>query len=181
MNSILKLILEVLPLILFFTLYKSHGIIHATVGVVIATIFAQIITYFYERKFSAVQLLATGLLAVFGGITIISGDTTFIKLKPTFINLIFAALLLGGSIRKKGLLKYVFGNAIEMTEEKWITFSKRWGFFFLALAMLNEAIWRNFPEHIWVNFKVFGILGLTFLFLLTQLAFLNKNNTKKSV
>ena len=94
MNSLLKIILEVLPLIFFFALYKSQGIIYATVGVVVATIFAQIITYIYERKFSIVQLLATGLLAVFGGITIISGDTTFIKIKPTIINLIFAALIL---------------------------------------------------------------------------------------
>ena len=178
MNSSLKLLLEIIPLLVFFGLYKQYDIIYATAGVVIATLIAQLITYFFERKFSVIQLVATGLLAVFGSITIFSGDSTFIKLKPTFINLIFAAILFVGTLRKKGFLKFVFGNAIEMSEKNWIVFSKRWALFFFCLAILNELVWRNFSENFWVNFKVFGILGLTFLFLLTQLQFLNKNNTR---
>jgi intracellular septation protein len=180
MNSSLKLLLEIVPLLVFFGLYKQYDIIYATAGVVIATIIAQLITYFYERKFSAVQLVATGLLAIFGSITIFSGDSTFIKLKPTIINLVFASILFFGTLRKKGLLKFVFGNAIEMSEKNWIILSRRWSFFFLLLAMLNELVWRNFSEEFWVNFKVFGILGLTFLFLLTQMTFLHKNNTKSN-
>jgi len=179
MKGPLKLILEIVPLIIFFILYKYVDIMAATAGVVLATIIAQMITYYFEKKFSPVQLMATAMLAVFGGITIYSGNTMFIKLKPTIINLLFSLILLIGTLRKKGLLKYLFNNAVEMTERNWIVLSRRWGLFFLALAALNEIIWRNLPENIWVNFKVFGVLGLTFAFLLTQLSFLNKHNLKK--
>lgn len=176
MNSVLKLMLEIIPLLVFFVLYKQYNIIYATAGVILVTLVGQLITYYYEKKFSTVQLVATGLLAIFGSITIFSGDSTFIKLKPTIINIVFAVMLFGGTLRKKGLLKFVFGNAIKMSEKNWIIFSKRWALFFFLLAILNELVWRNFSEDFWVNFKVFGILGLTFLFLLTQMTFLHKNN-----
>jgi intracellular septation protein len=176
MNSFIKLILEILPLIIFFTLYKQYGIIYGTTGVLIATIVAQVITYYFEKKCSVIQLIATAVLVIFGSITIFSGDSKFIKLKPTIINLIFALILFIGTLKQRGLLKHIFSNAITMEEKHWIVLSQRWACFFLCVAILNEIIWRNFPEDIWVQFKVFGILGLTFLFLLTQLKFMNKNN-----
>jgi intracellular septation protein len=178
MQQYLKFFGEIVPLLLFFTAYKMFGLIAATATILVATILAQGITYYYVRKLSYVQLFAAFLLVLFGSITILSGNSLFIKLKPTIINGVFAIILLVGALMKKGLLKYVFNGALVLSEENWIRFSTRWAVFFLFLALLNEVIWRNVEESVWVNFKVFGILGLTLLFLFTQLPFLNKNMIK---
>ena len=175
MSSSIRFLTELGPLLIFFIAYKYSGLFAATCVIIAATLFTQMITYYFERKISPIQIFTNSLLVIFGGLTIYSGDSTFIKLKPTIINLLFAGILLCGVMLKKGLLKFVFNNSIQMQEKNWIIFSRRWGIFFLFLAGLNEIVWRNSAEHVWVNFKVFGIMGLTIVFLLSQMSFLNKN------
>lgn len=114
--------------------------------------------------------LVSGLLVgILGALTILLDDDYFIKVKPTLLNLCFATTLLGGVyLGKRGLLKYVLDVAVKLTEEGWLILSRRWGFFFLFLAGLNEIIWRSFPTEFWVNFKVFGMFTLTMVFALSQ-------------
>jgi intracellular septation protein len=127
-----------------------------------------------------VPLLSAGLLVIFGSITLISGDVTYIKMKPTFINLLFAVTLTGGALMKKGLLKHIMGSNLVLPEKIWIIFSIRWAIFFCLLAGLNEYVWRHFPEETWVKFKVFGLLSLTIAFTLSQIPFISKHRIIES-
>jgi intracellular septation protein len=184
MKQPLKSITEFGPLLAFFLAYKYAGIVYATGALLIATLIAVGITYYTMKKIPFVPLISAAVVSFFGMLTIISGDEMFIKIKPTLINLLFAGILLVGAIRGKGFLKNVMGSAMEMSDAAWVKFSARWGIFFLALAAANEAVWRNFPTDIWVEFKVFGILAATFLFMMTQLPFIKKhtidNEARKS-
>lgn len=163
------------PLAVFFLSYKFYGLIPATGALLVSTLVALAVTYIYERKVPVMPLVSAVVLTLFGALTIASGNPMFIKLKPTVVNLTFAIILLGGVYYRKGLLKYVMGAALPLTEEGWLKFSFRWGMLFLGLACLNEIIWRNFPEEFWVKFKVFGMFPLTIVFLLTQIPFLKKH------
>jgi intracellular septation protein len=175
MNQFTKLLTEITPIIIFFWLFKTKGMSHATIGLIITTVLSLIINYIFEKKISYVMLFSCLIIIICGGITLYTGDSKFIKLKPTIINLSFAVILLIGVALKKGLIKHICGNMLEMSEPAWIQLSIRWALFFIFLAVLNEYIWRNFDDKIWINFKVFGILPLTIIFTLTQLPFLNKN------
>jgi len=175
----LKTFIEIVPLFIFLIFYKTSGIIEATIGVIAATIIGNIITYIQTKTINKFSLFITLLLVVMGSLTIYSGDARFIKMKLTILNLIFSLILFAGIIFKKGLLKSVLGSKIEMAEKNWIILSRRFGMFFLSLGILNEIIWRNFPENYWVNFKVFGVLALTFIFLAIQTPFLNKHGQIK--
>jgi intracellular septation protein len=115
------------------------------------------------------------LVVVFGGLTFWLDDPRFIKIKPTIINLLFAGVLIGGLITRRPLLKMLFGEAFNLTEEGWRKLSVRWTLFFLVLAALNEVVWRNFSEAAWVNFKVFGILPLTLVFAMAQIGLIKRH------
>jgi intracellular septation protein len=108
------------------------------------------------------------IILTFGGLTLYFDNDVFFKMKPTIINLLFAAILIIGNIMNKQLLKFLFGGALKLKNEGWEILTKRWVSFFIALAILNEIIWRTQSTDVWVNFKVFGILPLTFIFTLTQ-------------
>jgi intracellular septation protein len=127
-------------------------------------------------------LFSAIILGIFGSITIFSGNEIFIKMKPTLLNLLFALILFFGYFFKKPFLKYIFASKVELSEEAWILLSKRWGLFFIFLAVLNEIIWRNFTTDFWVKFKVFGILIISLIFTLTQLPYMlgsiNKSDSK---
>ena len=126
-------------------------------------------------KSALAPLITGGVVMVMGGLTIALHDPSFIKIKPTIVNLTFAGILLGGVVvGKRGLLKYVLDVAFSLTDEGWRILSKRWGFFFLFLAALNECIWRNFSEDFWVNFKVFGMFTLTIAFAVSQFRVVEK-------
>ena len=118
--------------------------------------------------------VGAGIILIFGGLTIYFDNEVFFKMKPTIINILFAVILYGGVIIKKPLLKYLLGAAIKLEEEGWSILTKRWISFFIALAILNEIIWRTQSTDIWVNFKVFGILPITFIFTLSQFPLIKK-------
>jgi len=171
-----KLALDFAPLAVFFIAFKFSDVLTATLALIISTILCMTIIYWYERKIALAPLISGILVTVLGGLTYALQDERFIKMKPTFVNLLFAAVLLGGVfIAKKGLLKYVLDIAFSLTAEGWRILSMRWGFYFVFLAVLNEIIWRNFPTEFWVNFKVFGMLTLTVLFTLSQLRLIEKH------
>ncbi len=167
---------EVLPLVSFFFFYKFYGIIAATSAIVVSTIICVAINYWQTRYISKISIISTAIISVFGLITIISKDTTFIKIKPTIINAIFAAILIFGLLRNKSYLKPVLGHALNITEKAWLELTKRFALFCIFMALLNEVMWRFFSEATWVGFKVFGIIGLSLLFMLSQAPFINRNS-----
>lgn len=165
----IKLLLDFAPLGIFFLGYKFTDIMTATIALVVATLASLAIIYAVERKLALAPLISGVLVAVMGGLTIALNDEQFIKIKPTLVNLLFALVLLGGVyIGKRGLLKYVLEMAVSLSAQGWLMLSRRWGFFFLFLAALNELVWRSFPTEFWVNFKVFGMFTLTMAFALSQ-------------
>ena len=166
------------PLILFFAAFEVWGIYAAT-GVFMAAVLTALgFGYWREKRVMPMPLFTAILVLIFGGLTLYLKDATFIKMKPTVLYLFFGLLLIGGLRFNRLFIKYVFDQAFELTEEGWRKLTWRWGLFFLALAVLNEAVWRSFSTAIWVDFKVFGILPLIFLFTLTQMPLVMKHEHK---
>ena len=169
-----QLLLDLGPLAAFFITYKYVGLIEATAALVVATLLSLVYTYIKTKKIAPMPLITGVMVTVFGGLTIWLNDEQFIKIKPTIVNLLFAAILLGGLLFKKPLLKYALGSALQMKDAGWIKLSFRWGIFFIFLAGLNEFIWRSFSTDFWVNFKVFGMMSLTLLFTLAQIPLMKR-------
>ena len=120
-------------------------------------------------------LISLVIIGLFGGLTLYFNDPIFIKLKPTILNGIFASILFISARQKKPLLKLFLSHSVTLTDSNWIKLSYRFAGFFCMVAILNEWVWRHYSESFWVNFKVFGIIGLTVVFLATQANFLNQN------
>ena len=144
----------------------------------IATIIAVLFSYILEKKIPIMPTVGAVIILIFGGLTIYFDNETFFKMKPTIINLLFAGILYGGIILNKPLLRYLLGAALRLQDKGWDILTKRWIGFFIALAILNEIIWRTQSTDIWVNFKVFGILPITFIFTLTQFSLIKKFQIK---
>ena len=175
MNSFIKLFIDIGPLAVFFIYYKISGdLIDAILPLMLATVISVVISYILEKKIPIMPTLGAGIVVIFGGLTIIFDNKIFIFMKPTIINIIFAVILYGGIILKKPLLKYLLGSALKLEEEGWAILTQRWIAFFIALAVLNEFVWRTMSEDFWVSFKVFGILPLTFIFTMTQFPLIKK-------
>ena len=175
MNSFIKLFIDIGPLAVFFIYYKVSGdLIEAILPLMLATIISVVISYILEKKIPIMPTLGAGIVVIFGGLTIIFDNKIFIFMKPTIINIIFAAILYGGIILKKPLLKYLLGSALKLEEEGWSILTQRSAAFFIALAVLNEIVWRTMSEEFWVSFKVFGILPITFIFTMTQFPLIKK-------
>lgn len=179
MPPLIKFATEMGPLAIFFGAYKFYGLLPATGILILASLVALAITFFYERKVPVMPLVSAVVLTVLGTITLLSGNPLFIKIKPTIVNALFASILLCGVYFRKGLVKYVLGAAMPLTEEGWIKFSFRFGLLFLGLAILNEVIWRNFPEDFWIKFKVFGMFPLTVIFMLAHVPFMKKHQLQE--
>ena len=188
-NPLLKLALDFGPLVLFFFANAKPalfvpwvapiipaavadgpraGIFVATAVFMLAILVALAITYALTRRLPIMALVSAFVVLVFGGLTLIFQDETFIKLKPTIIYLLFAAVLGGGLIYRKPLLAVVFDQMFQLTDEGWRKLTVRWMLFFLALAVLNEIIWRTQSTDFWVAFKAFGVMPLTFIFAALQ-------------
>ena len=174
MKSIYKLLIDIGPLAVFFIFYTRGDLKTAILPFMIATIIAVLFSYILEKKIPIMPTVGAVIILIFGGLTIYFDNETFFKMKPTIINLLFAAVLYGGVILNKSLLRYLQGAALKLQDEGWDILTKRWIGFFIALAILNEIIWRTQTTDIWVNFKVFGILPITFIFTLTQFSTIKK-------
>ena len=177
-NSLIKSLIEIIPLILFFIANAKYGIIFATKTFVITTLIALIISYLYFKKISTPLLITTFLVLIFGGLTIFFKDPTFIKLKPTIVYFLFSLFLFLGLALKKNFLQIYLSNLIKINDTGWNILTKRWGIFFLLMALLNETIWRNFSTDFWVSFKVFGFLPLTIIFTILQQSLIKKYSIK---
>ena len=177
-KSFLKFVADFGPLLIFFTIYYKSGnnLSVAIPPLIIATIIAVIVVYFIEKKIPYVPLLGGIIISFFGGLTLYFDNPVFLYIKPTIINLIFAAvLLIGRYLFNKNFLKTFFKSAFNLDEFGWNKLNNRWAFFFIFLAIINELIWRTQSEIVWVNFKVWGILPLTFIFTALQLPLITRH------
>ena len=174
MKGIFKLLIDMGPLAVFFVFYTRSDLKTAILPFMIATIIAVLFSYILEKKIPIMPTVGAVIILIFGGLTIYFDNETFFKMKPTIINLLFAGILYGGIILNKSLLRYLLGAALKLQDEGWDILTKRWIGFFIALAILNEIIWRTQTTDIWVNFKVFGILPITFIFTLAQFSTIKK-------
>ena len=174
MKNLSKIFIDIGPLAVFFIFYVRSDLKSAILPFMIATIIAVLFSYIIEKKIPIMPTAGAFIILVFGGLSIYFDNEVFFKMKPTIINLLFAFILYGGILTDKPLLKYLLGNALKLQNEGWLILTKRWVSFFIALAILNEIIWRTQSTDIWVNFKVFGILPITFLFTLSQFRILKK-------
>ena len=196
LNPLLKIALDLGPLLLFFyanskpALFEpwiaplipravaggeSAGIFVATAVFMVAIVVALAISYALTRHLPMMPLVSAAIVIVFGGLTLFLQNETFIKLKPTIIYLLFAGTLFGGLIFRKPLLAMVFDAVFHLTDEGWRRLTMRWALFFLALAVLNEIVWRTQSTDTWVTFKVFGVMPLTFIFAALQYPLMTKH------
>ena len=180
-RPVIKFITDFGPLLVFFTIYfkNDNDLKLAIPPFIIATLIALIIVYFLERKISIVPLTSGILITLFGGLTLYFDNKIFFYMKPTVINLLFAfVLFFGQHITKKPLLKIFFQNSLKLRDEGWNKLNYRWIYFFIFIAILNEIVWRTQSEVFWVNFKVWGLLPITFLFTAVQVPLINKYKLK---
>ena len=177
-KSFLKFITDFGPLLIFFIVYYKSGkdLTAAIPPLIIATIIAVALVYFIEKKIPYVPLIGGIVITLFGGLTLYFNNPIFIYMKPTIVNLIFACVLIVSNILyKKNFLKIFLQSAFQLDDIGWNKLNFRWAYFFLFLAFLNEIVWRTQPEVIWVNFKVWGILPITFIFTVIQVPLINRH------
>ena len=203
----MKFFIEFLPVILFFAAYKFYSLIPAPVidsinsvmpftltagnesdAIYFATLIAIVISgitvlihYLRHKEFNKNQVITFVLFIIFGGATLFLRDPTFIKWKPTVINLIFALIFLGSIfVGDKPLAQRFLGGAIDAPKHIWLRLNTAWIIFFVAIAAINLYIAYNFSEEFWVNFKLFGMMGLTFAFIIIQILVLSRYISTKS-
>jgi intracellular septation protein len=173
-GSMLKLVLEIGPLVLFFVAYARLDIFWATGTLMVATVASIVASRLLIGRISPMPVVTAILVLVFGGLTLWLQDPRFIKLKPTLVYLLFAAALLIGLALKRPVLQLLFEQAFRLTEEGWRRLTLRWALFFLAMAGLNELVWRNLSESAWVAFKAWGFLPMTLVFAVLQLGLIKR-------
>jgi intracellular septation protein len=168
------------PLIVFFAAYVVEDLMAATAALILATMLVLGLSLGLQGKVPRLPLITAAIVAVFGGLTLWLNDPAFIKMKPTIVQALFAAVLLGGLAFGRPLLRPVLGMALPwgLTDRGWRVLTLRWGLFFVAMAALNEAVWRTQPTDVWVSFKVFGIIVLTLGFALAQMPLLTREKAE---
>ena len=180
-RSIIKFIAEFAPLLIFFVIYfnNDNDLKLAIPPFVIATLFSLIIIYWLEKKIPMVALTGGIIITLFGGLTLYFDNKIFFYMKPTIVNLLFAAVLyFGRFFTEKPLLKIFFKTTMKIEDEGWKKLNYRWISFFIFVAILNEIVWRTQSEAFWVNFKVWGLLPISFLFAVSQVPLINKYKLK---
>jgi intracellular septation protein len=190
-NPLLKMALELGPLLIFFFgnlrgewLAKTFPeltaiggpLLIATALFMVATVISLIISKIIFKHLPVMPFVSGIVVLVFGGLSIWLQDETFIKMKPTIVNTLFGVVLLGGLAFGTSLLGYVFNAAFQLDAEGWKKLTLRWGIFFLFLAVMNEVVWRNFSDDVWVSFKVWGTMPITILFTLAQMPLIMKHS-----
>jgi intracellular septation protein len=177
-RQLLRLALDLGPLLIFFASFKYFGIFGATGAFMAAVLAALAIGWWIERRLSPMPLFTAVLVVIFGGLTLYLQNEIFIKMKPTVLYAFFGALLLAGLSFNRLFIKYIFAQAFELTEAGWRKLTIRWGVFFIGLAVANEAVWRSTSTDTWVSFKVWGILPLILLFALAQTPLVMKHQAQ---
>jgi intracellular septation protein len=171
---LLKLILELGPLVVFFLANNRFDIFVATGAFMAVTVVSLVASKLLLKKVPIMPLVTGVFVLVFGGLTLYLQDDVFIKMKPTIVNLLFASALVTGLYFGRSLMKILLGDVVKLKEEGWRILTIRWAGFFVVLAILNEIVWRNFSTDSWVAFKTFGIMPVTFLFMMAQIGLLQK-------
>jgi intracellular septation protein len=174
LNPLLKLALELGPLVLFFAANARWGIFTGTGVFMAAVLVALAVSYALTRHLPIMAMVSAVVVMVFGGMTIALQDETFIKIKPTIIYVLFAVVLLGGLALRKPLLLLLFDQVFNLTEEGWRKLTLRWALLFLVQAVLNEIVWRTQTTEFWLGYKAFGAIPLTVAFALLQYPLLMK-------
>src|SRR3712207_4364818 len=180
LNPLLKLALELGPLVVFFFANARFGIFAANGMFMLATIVALTASWWLTRRLAIMPLVTGVVVFVFGGLTLLLKDDVFIKMKPTIVNTLFGTGLLVGLWFGRPLLGYVFDSVFRLDDEGWRKLTFRWGLFFFVLAALNEVIWRNFSTDFWVAFKAFGFLPITVVFTLSQMPLIQRHAVPES-
>jgi intracellular septation protein len=176
-KSFIKFVTDFGPLAIFFFYYYNNDkdLKVAIPPFIIATLIALAAIWILEKKIPMVPLISGILISVFGGLTIYFNNPVFIYIKPTIINILFGlGLLFGKYFTKEPVLKKIMGKSILLTDLGWELLTKRWMLFFFALAIANECVWRTQSEEFWVNFKVWGMLPITFIFTAFQISLITK-------
>jgi intracellular septation protein len=174
LNPLLKLTLEIGPLVLFFVANARFGIFNATAVFMGAVVLALGVSYVLTRRLPIMPLVSAVIVVIFGSLTLALHDDTFIKIKPTLIYALFGVVLLAGLVSNKPFLAIVFDQVFVLSDEGWRKLTLRWAAFFLVMAVVNEIVWRTQSTDFWVDFKLFGFVPLTFLFALLQYPLLQK-------
>jgi intracellular septation protein len=174
-SPFLKLALEVGPLAVFFITNGKFGIFYATASFMAATLISLVTSRIFLKRIPVLALITGVFVMIFGFLTIYLHDDTFIKIKPTVVNTLFAFILAAGLIFRRPVLKLALGEILQMREEGWRLLTLRWIGFFLFLAVLNEVVWRNFSTDTWVSFKSFGLMPLTFFFMMFQITLIMRH------
>ena len=178
-QQLLKFVVELGPLVVFFLTNARAGIFWGTGLFIVATLISLGASRLLFGRIPVMPLVSAVVVVVFGGLTLLLQDELFIKLKPTIVNSIFAAVLFGGLYFRKSLLSYLFGDVFSLTEEGWRKLTFRWACFFVFLAVLNEIAWRWLTTDQWVTFKVFGIMPITMVFAISQIGLLQRHAADK--
>jgi len=177
-KSFLKFTTDFGPLAIFFYYYYNNDkdLSVAIPPLIVATLIALLAVWVFEKKIPMMPLISGILITFFGGLTIYFNDPIFIYVKPTIINILFGlSLLFGKYFTNEPILKKIMGKSIILSDIGWELLNRRWMYFFFALAILNECVWRSQTEEFWVNFKVWGMLPITLAFTISQISLINKH------
>jgi len=181
-RPIIKSLADFGPLLVFFIIYfnNENDLKLAIPPFIVATLISLIVVYFLEKRIPMVPLVGGIIITLFGGLTLYFDNKIFFYMKPTIVNLLFAGVLFFGRyFTKKPLLKIFFKTAMQLENKGWEKLSDRWIVFFIFVAVLNEIVWRTQSESFWVNFKVWGLLPISFLFAASQISLINKYKLKE--
>ena len=197
--QLIKLLLDLGPLVVFFTIWyiagkqpdvfdaylpqavagKGNAFFPATAALMVTTLVSLVASFAIFKKLPTMPLVTAVLVMVFGGLTLYLADETFLKMKPTFIYLLFSVVLSVGMLLNRPFLKLMFDEAFSLTPEGLRILTWRWVIFFAILAVLNEVVWRNFSTDIWIKVKVFGFISLTMAFAIAQVGIIQKFSTEE--
>lgn len=179
-QQIMKMLLEVGPIGVFFLVNSNKGIFWGTGAFMVATIVALTLSRKLLGRIPLMPLVSGAFVLVFGALTLILQDELFIKMKPTIVNGLFAAILLAGLAYGHAFLKLLFGEVFRLTDEGWRILTFRWAIFFVCLAVLNEFVWRSFSTDFWISFKVWGVMPLTMVFAVAQLGLIRRYEPRQN-